>query len=55
MNTVKKYATFEEMKSSEVRTTDLATSLKKHQEFEMVMRSLRAAKELTERGNNLSA
>ena len=55
MKTVKKYSTFEEMKSSEVKTTDLATSLQKHQEFERVKRSIGAAKELSDRLINLSA
>jgi hypothetical protein len=46
MKTVKKFTTFEEMKSCESKATNAQSSLKKHNNFKKVMMDIRAAKVL---------
>jgi len=46
MKTVKKYSTFEDLKSSEEKITDRQLSLKKHDEFEKVIKAISSAKAL---------
>lgn len=46
MNAVKKYTTFDELKSSEIKTTKYALSLKKHNEFEKVILDIRSNKNI---------
>ena len=40
MKTVKKYSTFEDLKSSEERILDYKLSMKRHSEFEKVIKSI---------------
>ena len=44
MNAVKKFATFDELKSCESKAVKYALSLKKHIEFEKVVMEIMAAK-----------
>jgi hypothetical protein len=44
MKTVKKFETFEEMKSCEQKTADSIATLKKHKDFEKVIMEINAAK-----------
>ncbi len=46
MNTLKKFASFEEMKSYESKSVKVASSLKKHNDFEKVIVAIRSAKKL---------
>jgi len=46
MNAVKKYTTFDELKSCEIKTTQHALSLKKHIEFEKVILDIRSNKNI---------
>lgn len=46
MNKVKKYATFEELKSSENKTIKQVSSLKKHNDFEKVIMEIRINRSL---------
>ncbi len=46
MNTLKKFASFEEMKSYESKPVKVASSLKKHNDFEKVIVAIRSAKKL---------
>lgn len=41
MKAVKKFATFEELKSYETKTTNYEVSLKKHSNFEKVIKEIR--------------
>ena len=43
MKPVKKFSTFEELKSCENRVQDIALSLKNHEDFEKVIRDIRSA------------
>lgn len=40
MKTVKKYATFEDLKSSEEKTMEYKVSIKKHNEFERIIKMI---------------
>ena len=51
MKAVKKFATFDEMKSCESKTIDYASSLKKHQIFEKVIKEIMS---INTRKNNRS-
>ena len=44
MNAVKKFTTFDELKSCENKTAKYALSLRKHNEFEKVIIEIRSAK-----------
>ena len=44
MKTVKKYATFGELKSNEKKTLDARLSLKKHDEFEKIIKEIKTTK-----------
>lgn len=44
MKTVKKYTTFGELKSNEKKTLDASLSLKKHNEFEKVIKEIKTIK-----------
>jgi hypothetical protein len=44
MKPVKKFTTFEDLKSCESKTTDHSLSLKKHNDFEKVIKDIRSAK-----------
>ncbi len=50
MKAVKKFTTFEDLKSYESKTVDYAVSLKKHNEFEKVIKDIKSNKVL--KGNN---
>lgn len=44
MNTVRKFTTFDELKSCENKTVEIASSLKKHNAFEKVIMEIRSVK-----------
>jgi hypothetical protein len=44
MNTVKKFTSFDEMKSCENKTAKYASSLKKHNDFEKIIMEIRLNK-----------
>lgn len=44
MKTVKKYTTFEDLKSSEEKTMDYRASVKKHKEFERIIKTIYSIK-----------
>ena len=44
MKAVKKFTTFDELKSCEIKTVKYASSLKKHKAFEKVIIDIRSAK-----------
>lgn len=44
MKTVRKFESFEELKSSEKKTLNQAESLKKHKEFERVIKDFKSVK-----------
>ena len=44
MNKVKKFESFEELKSNEIKPIKKGASLKKHTDFKKVMEEIRAAK-----------
>lgn len=46
MKPVRKYTTFEKLKSIEEKVVDYRTSIKKHNEFERVIKSIRSEKVL---------
>ena len=46
MNTVRKFTSFDELKSCESKPVNRASRLKKHRDFEKVIMEIRAAKKL---------
>jgi hypothetical protein len=44
MKTVKKFTSFEDLKSSESKTVDAKSSLKKHNDFEKVIKDIYSVK-----------
>jgi hypothetical protein len=44
MNTVKKFTTFDDLKSYENKTVEIASSLEKHNAFKKVIKEIRSVK-----------
>jgi hypothetical protein len=53
MKPVKRYTTFEELKSSEEKSVGAKTRLKKHREFEKFIKSITPAKNKNEAGSSI--
>jgi hypothetical protein len=52
MNTVKKFETFEQLKSCENKAVNYAMSLRKHNKFNKVIMNIRAIKKLQDNQSN---
>jgi hypothetical protein len=53
MSTVKKFTTFEELKSSENKSTNPVSRLKKHNAFKKLMIDIRSAKTLQDNSEKI--